>query len=156
MPSGGMRWNSKLPKEGAGPRGNAGSGRNYGRNGGQENRQGEVNGQQWEHTTEEKLGASLPELQEGAAHIRFILMEKKNIERYEKMIDVAFTKAEGGDFRYYQDLMDRRGGRPVAVQRGESLELTGDQVRDMAEQVREQFKQDGLKVLEGGKVEESA
>lgn len=158
MASGGMKANSKLPKKGAGrpagPQNSDGTspgGRNFGAKGGDPDRRktGEYDrrGPNWETDPEGKFGASLLELQDGAREIRNFLVSARNRDRIERIVEKAFTEAEAGNFRYYEDILNRFGGKPVMTQTNITADLTGDETAALAKQVAEKFEEDGLHLV---------
>ncbi len=157
MPSGGMRWNSKLPKAGAGrapgPQNsdntNPDGQRHAGRKGGQPNRNGEIRGKHKKAEPEPTpvLGASLIDLEEGAREIRSILTDKDHREKFIELIDMAFAKAIDGNYRFYEDLMNRFGGKPVVTQANIIGDMSGDETAALAEQVEKNFEAGGLRLV---------
>lgn len=153
MASGGMRKNSRLPNKGAGrpsgPRNSDGTspdGHRPGIKGGSPHpyTKGEGKTKQWQTNPEEKFGASLLELEDGAREIRNILMEARYQEKLRELVEVAFTRARAGEFRFYEDIMNRIGGKPVSTQTNVVREMTGDEVASMAEQIKGKFEKEGL------------
>ncbi len=157
MPSGGMRWNSKLPKEGAGrvagPRNSDGTNvdgqRHPGRKGGQPNRNGEIKGKHKKAEPEPAavFGASLIDLEEGAREIRSILTDETHREKFTELVDMAFVKALNGEYRFYEDLMNRYGGKPVVTQANITGDMSGDETAALADQVEKNLKGEGLRLV---------
>ena len=155
MPSGGSRWNSNLPKGGNTASGPRDSGDHPGRNGGQENRNGEIRGKHKMSEPELNFGGTAEEIAQGAKMIRDILTSERMRPRIERAVDKSVELAEGGNLGHARLILGYIAGTPVAMQHSESVVMTGDQVADMAEQVRENFKKDGLAIVKSEKTDEA-
>ena len=150
MPSGGMRPNSRLPKKNAGrPKGAVTGVRRPGVKGGKTKRRTQnekaedpltVPGETRTAMTGQPVWIDdVQDLVRGQRLIRDALRAAHASERLYKIMDAHLTKAEEGDRAAFETILAYIGGKPVAFQENRNIDLTGDQVAELAKQVRAQW-----------------
>lgn len=144
MPSarGGMRSNSKLPK-----------GNQHTTPEREPIREAERERKRNESDPAYMFGANPAELKEGRRRVRNLLTDDQ--EALKKAVDALKEKAYGGSYKHLELWLAYVAGKPIAIQENVSVELTGDDLFDAVEAVKDQLTKEDFTVIEGGR-EESA
>jgi len=147
MPAGGMRWNSHLPKKGAGrPKGSVDGVRRPGIKGGQRGRRFEAEKQEDplyipghnRHAMSDQPAwiDDVADLARGQRIIRDSLRDARLGERMAGVMESLLSRAESGDHKATELLLAYVGGKPVAFQAtGDLDQMDPDRLAAMADEV---------------------
>ncbi len=93
--------------------------------------------------------ADVDKIAAGQRMVHEYLHQARNIERIERIVDKQLEKAEAGDQRAAERVLDHFAGKPVAyVSRHTTGELTGDDVAKMAEAVGKELESKGIRIVQ--------
>lgn len=163
MPSGGMRWNSRLPKPNAGrPKGSKNGDANPGIKGGQRRRTpGQkrtdplyIPGESGNQMAGQPEFLTVDDVVHGARAIQEILTRPRWNSRIEDVLDAMYDEAVGivrdergapqpkrkqPNVKAGETLLQYRYGKPVTLNENLNRDVTAEEVAQMAERVRDKL-----------------
>jgi len=91
------------------------------------------------------FGANLRELRQGQTRLRILMLE--DAEQTARIVAAWKARAEAGSFKHIELFAAYMAGKPIAMVESGTVELSGDDLFDTVESVRERLTHDAFEIV---------